>query len=140
MLLNTNNLLTTAEIPHIIGMISGLFLRICGLVAAIREQLLLTVIYATVMALITTLTLFNFQFIINLLTTIVAFIYALAIKLRSCRSIASSAPDPQHVIYHSSQSSAVRNQTEQLLSHPSAPPADPPPYYAPPPPYEETVK
>jgi hypothetical protein len=133
--MNTNNLLTAAEI----GMIIGLFLLICGLVAAIREQLLLTVIYATVMALITTLTLFNFQFIINLLTTIVAFIYALAIKLRSCRSIASSAPDPQHVIYHSPQSSAVRNQNEQLLSHPSAP-TEPPPYYAPPPSYEETVK
>jgi len=128
-------------------MIVGLFIRICGLVAAIREQLLLTVIYAIVMTLITILTPLNVQFVINLLTTIMAFIYALAIKLRSVagRSPDIRSSDAEHVVYHPQQSTrADHNQIEQLLSnvtHPSAPPSEPPPYYGPPPPpYEKSVK
>lgn len=114
-----------------VGVIIGLLFKISGIVAVIRHQVLLCLLYSIGMGIISFITYhqssINAQFFLNLTTSIFAFIFA--VYTRFLLKINSSESQPVIIFHHPSN----------LTSVPSAPPATPP-SYSPPPSYSECIK
>ena len=140
---NINTDISEEQIPHIIGMVVGLVIRIGGLVAAIRHSIILLIVYAVAMAMITAYTALNYQFVINLLTTFTAVLFVISIRVKSCRNSVENRTEEEVT----SDVISVNNTHEPHLgntppTHRSPSPSAPPPYRgpAPPPPYTEYFK
>ena len=141
---NINTDLSGDQIPHTIGWVLGLLIRITGLVATIRHKVILLLLYATAMGLITAYTPLNYQFIVNLLTTITSIVFVIAIRVKSYRNSSVDNRTPDVIIV---EENSLNNTPDLQLStaspiHRSPSPSAPPPYRgpAPPPPYSEFVK
>ncbi len=94
------------------------------------------------MALITSYTPLNYQFIINLLTTCTAILFVISIKVKSCRNSSVENRTPIEVNSSNTVDYQLSTQTASPEHHRSPSPSAPPPYRgpAPPPPYSDYYK
>ena len=118
---------TAQEVPHALGMLTGLLLRVSGLVAAVRHAPLLLAIYATFLLLIAVYAqTINFQLILNVFTSFIAIIFIMIICVKRKRQRTGASVD-----------TPTPPQVTQVAATPLEPSA-PPPYRleAPPPPYD----